>query len=66
MKIRDIKKFANTHGYDTVAFLKKWKGYDVYEPINEDNKISFVGLPLVILVKNSEIRMSTPEEALQI
>ena len=38
-----------------------WNGYEVYEL--EFDKKCFVGLPLVILVKGEEVRLSTPEES---
>ena len=43
-------------GYD-------WNGYEVYEL--EFDKKSCVGLPLVILVKGEEVRLSTPDESLE-
>ena len=42
-------------GYD-------WNGYEVYE-LDFDNK-AYVGLPLVILVKGEEVRLSTTGESL--
>lgn len=61
----DIKEFAKNQGYDEAIYLKDWKGYECYEPISGDD-ITYTGLPLVILVKGDEIRMSTPEEAMEI
>lgn len=60
-----IMAFARQQGYDSIAELKPWRGYEVYEPLFEDDGMACVGLPLVILVKGDEIRMSTPEEAIQ-
>lgn len=42
---------------------KDWNGYEVYEPIH--NKPIFLGPPLVVLVKNNEVRISTPEESFE-
>jgi hypothetical protein len=63
-----IKKFAKKHGYRGAKYLCEWKEFKVYEPYMSRFKNSYIGLPLVILVdKNSnEIRMSTPDEAMEI
>ena len=45
--------------------LKKgheWEGFDVYEPVYE--KFSTTGYPYVVLVKDDEARICTPEESL--
>jgi hypothetical protein len=61
-----VKRFAIEKGYVTAKYLHKWKEYKVFEPIMCVGKISYVGLPLVILVdKKKNIRMSTPEEAME-
>lgn len=65
MNQEDILKFAKQQGYDNVSYIGKWKDYEVYEPIFDYDGVSFVGLPLVVLVKENEIRMSTPKESLQ-
>ena len=41
---------------------KRWKEYDVYIPEYED--MVYVGLPLVLLVKGDEIRISTDQESM--
>ena len=41
---------------------KSWKGYDVYVP--EYDEMVYIGLPLVLLVKSEEMRISTGEECL--
>ncbi len=48
-----------------ISYIGKWRGYDVYEPMFESEEVAFVGLPYVILVKEDEIRMSTPKESLE-
>ena len=58
--------FAKQQGYDSAEKCGKWKGYDVYEPVFAGDDIVCVGLPLVILVKVHEMRMSTSDEAMQI
>lgn len=65
MKIEEIKAFAKKQGYDNVLYLEKWKGFDVYEPVFDGDEPSFVGVPLVILVKGDTVRMSTVEEAFE-
>ena len=60
-----VIEYAKSQGYETVKRLKNWRGYEVYEPIALKGEVSYTGLPLVILVKGTEIRMSTPEESLE-
>ncbi len=60
-----VIEFAISQGYETALRLKNWKGFEVYEPIMKKDEVSYTGLPLLILVKGDEIRMSTPEEALE-
>lgn len=60
-----INNFAKGKGYYGAEYLKKWNGYECYEPTmdNADGEPACIGLPLVILVKGETIRMSTIEEA---
>ena len=60
-----VIEFAQSQGYETALRLKNWKGFEVYEPIMKKDEVSYTGLPLLILVKGDEIRMSTPDEALE-
>lgn len=39
-----------------------WNGFEVYIPVYEGNPI--IGLPYVVLVKNNEARISTPDESI--
>lgn len=65
MEEKTILEFARKQGYEAVTFWKKWNGYDCYEPIFFlEQPVSYIGLPLMILVKGETIRMSTPEEAM--
>lgn len=67
MTKNQIIEFSKQQGYAGCSFLKKWKGYDIYEPFLRDNEtVSYIGLPYVILVKDNSIRMSTADEALSI
>ena len=65
IKINLVKAFSKEQGYDDVLYLGKWKDYDVYEPVFRGEKVSIVGIPLVILVKDETVRMSTMEEAFE-
>lgn len=60
-----VVEFAKKQGYKTAEFVTKWKGYDVYEPVFSD-ELSYIGLPLWILVKGSEIRMTDEKECFEI
>jgi hypothetical protein len=60
-----ILKFAIDQEYDDIKYIGKWKEYEVYEPLFDYEGISYVGLPLIILVKDDTIRMSTPDEAFE-
>lgn len=66
MEKSKIYEFAKEHGYETAEFLCEWRGFKCYEPIFSANRISFIGMPLLILEdKDGKLRMSTPEEAMQ-
>ena len=65
MEIEKVKAFAKQQGYDDVVPLDKWHGHDVYEPVFNGDEVSIVGVPLLILVKNDMIRMSTVDEAFE-
>lgn len=66
MSKKEITAFAKKNGYDGVLPLGKFKDYDAYEPIFDnatEEEPVFTGPPLMILVKDDQIRMSTVEEA---
>jgi hypothetical protein len=65
MNQEDILKFAQIQGYDDIEYLEQWRGFDVYAPLFDTEETLFIGLPLVILVKDDMIRMSTGEESLE-
>lgn len=58
------KEYAKAAGYDDAVFLHVWRGYRCYKPVAKGQD-GMIGLPLIILEKGKEIRMSTPEEALE-
>lgn len=41
---------------------KDWNGYEVYEPVYKE--FAYTGLPLVVLVKDDEVKLSSPDEAI--
>lgn len=65
MSFKEIEEFAKKQGYATAQHIGFWNGYDCYEPMLDEDCMADIGLPLLILVKENTIRMSTEEEALQ-
>lgn len=65
---KDVNEFVKKDGYYVKAkYIGKWKRYRVYEPRTSEREVSYVGLPLVVLVnKENEIRWSTADEAMKI
>lgn len=67
MEEQKIIDFAKKEGYESAKFKCEWQGYKCYEPILESGVISYIGLPLMILVDEYDnIRMSTAQESLRI
>ena len=61
--------FATKHGYDTVRKTNvEYKGYKVFEPRmkKRGGKVAKIGYPLLILANESEMRLSTIDECLEI
>ncbi len=50
-------------GADSCKRGKDWNGYEVYIPVYE--RSGYVGLPLVVLAKDGDVRISTEEEAFE-
>ena len=66
MKVsKDVLEFAKQEGYDNAEYRGKWRGYDVYEPLSDGDGIAIIGIPFNILAKDSKLRMSTIEEAME-
>lgn len=63
--MKEVIEFARKNGYETAVKAVDWNGYECYEPVMDKDEISYIGAPLVILVKDNTIRMSTVEEAFQ-
>lgn len=66
MDDKKVLEFAKKKGYSSVKHIGKWLEYDVYDLIMDDEEVSYIGLPLVALVKYNDIRISTPDESLEI
>lgn len=65
MNLEDIIKFARRQGYETAEYRGEWRGFNCYEPIFKKGKVAYIGLPVLILESNGNIRMSTSDEAFQ-
>lgn len=66
MDVHRVLEFANQQGYDGIQYLGRWQDWETYEPIFDgtgDVSPTFIGPPLVILVRGDVIRMSTADEA---
>lgn len=64
-----VMNYARSQEYAGAEYRCDWNGYKVYEPIDEEEdsgEVMCVGLPLKILAKGTEIRLSDPEETFQI
>ncbi|MBO8450465.1 MAG: hypothetical protein IAA96_05095 [Spirochaetes bacterium] len=66
MNDKQIQKFAKDNGYKGASHWGRWKEWDVYEPFFEENEVSYVGPPLMILTNSKETRFTTYEEAFEI
>ena len=56
-----MHEFAVMNGYPQIRNAKNWRGYEVYEPVFFEP--TYIGLPLIILVKGDSIRLSSVDEA---
>lgn len=67
MDEKKIQEFAVANGYEAAVYRDEWKGYQCYEPVfSLEQPVSYIGLPLMILVKGETIRMSTADEAMEL
>ncbi len=67
MEHQTILNFAQQRGYDSIKKLSVvYYDYEVYEPTFDFDGVAYVGLPLCILVKGDNIRMTTPDEAMEL
>ena len=58
-----VKQFMEDLDADTYKLGKDWNGYKVYEPVY--NTTVYIGFPLVVLVKDGKVRLSTNEESIK-
>ena len=61
----EIITFAQEQGYDSAVYVRKWREYEVYEPIFDNKRVNTVGIPLMILVGDNKIRMTTVDETFE-
>ena len=56
----------NLHKITVSTVIKEndWHGFEVYTPVYSIEP-ACIGLPLIILVKDGNIRLSTPDEAFE-
>lgn len=66
MEKEKIKEFAKQYDYADIELLGDWQSYKVYNLIKDKKETSYIGFPLVALVKDAGIRFSTREESLEI
>lgn len=66
LSIVEIKAFAKQHGYETAEYGGTYKEYEVWCPVEDVKNITFSGLPFLILVKDDEIMMTDPDNALEV
>ncbi|MFI3258377.1 MAG: hypothetical protein R3Y36_08790 [Spirochaetales bacterium] len=58
--------FAKKDNYDSAEYSCEWEGYEVYSPFFDDDELRMIGYPQQILIKEDEIRYSSPDESFQI
>lgn len=55
--------FAKQNNLKSVKRLGSWKGFEVFDPIPENDEVAIIGHPRVILVKGGKARFSEPKES---
>lgn len=48
--------------YDDAKYIGKWQGFEVYEPLFNDDEVHYTGMPLYILKKGDVVRWNTINE----
>jgi hypothetical protein len=62
-----LDEYLKKHGYDSSRYLGLWKGYEVHEPLmNPDDGIPVIGIPVFILCRGADVKLSTPAESMEI
>lgn len=59
-------EFARKDNYSDVEYLGKWKGFLVFNPIDDNDEPRIIGHPIVVLVKDGKARFSEPDESFAI
>ncbi len=60
------RKMAQESIYDDAQYVGRWNGFDVYEPILNDDEEYFTGLPQYILAKDNTLRWTHDLEGLDV
>lgn len=60
------RKMAQESIYDDAQYVGRWNGFDVYEPILNDDEEYFTGLPQYILAKDNTLRSTHDLEGLDV
>lgn len=60
--LKKAEALAKSSIYDGVEYLGKWKGFEVYDPIFDDDEPRFIGLPQYLLEKENKFRWSKGDE----
>lgn len=60
-----ILKFAQRSGYTTLVHLGKYKDYDLYKPLYDDERVE-TGLPVYIIVQDDKPKFVKGEAGLEI
>ena len=61
-KFKKAEVLAKSSIYDSVNYLGKWRGYEVYVPEFDNDEPRFIGLPEYILEKDNKFRWSKDGE----
>lgn len=57
-----VTEFARKAGYDGAEYRGKWKNFEVYAPVTENEEIANIGKPEFIFVFENIARMATEDE----
>lgn len=52
--------------YDDVKYVGEWQGFELYEPIFNDDEVHYIGMPSYILKKGDVVRWNTINETRQL
>ena len=60
--LAEANDVAEQCGYDKATYVGEWQGYKVYKPELNGGEIAYTGLPVLILVKDGEGRITRGKE----